>query len=154
MFIRKVYFNDIGYCAKVSPETEPNLEFSVRGKYIDTYLERILEYQAEQELKDIYPEYDYTAQMFAYESITTPWEELYQLYEKYGRPANWNELPKYIQLERLRINTKQYIDENLINDIINKIPLLNFKTSVIEIYDGNKLYSFQYDALSNTFTSK
>ncbi|NDO18106.1 hypothetical protein FMM68_00270 [Lachnospiraceae bacterium MD329] len=151
MIITDTYMSDFGYCAVVSPETEPDLKFSVRGKYIDTYLERALEYEAEQKFNNIYPEYTCVAQMFGYESITTPFEELYTLYEKHNRPANWNEIPEYIRLERLRINTNQYIDEELVNNIVNTILLSDVKTSIIEIYDGRQQHIFRFDTINNAF---
>lgn len=153
MIVQKINFSDMGYSAVVSPANNTDLEFSVRGKYIDTYLERILEYQAEQTMKAIYPEYNYTAQMFSYESITPPFTELYQLYKEYGRPANWDEVPDYIRLERLHISTNQDINDVPINSIIKTMLELEIKTSLIEIFDGNDLYSFRYDVSDDVFTS-
>ena len=154
MIIQKIYVSDMGYCAVVSPKTEPNLKFTVRGKYIDTYLERSLEYQVEQNLKSIYPKYDCVAQMFSYESIQTPFAELYKLYEEYERPPTWKEIPEYIRLERLRINTNQYVDNESINAIIKKMCASEFRTSIIEIYDGNILQTFQFEPDDNTFILK
>ena len=37
------------------------------------------------------------------------------------------------------------------NDIIKTVSLADVKTSIIEIYDGDKLYTFQFDVSKNEF---
>lgn len=154
MQIKDIYTDQWGLCAKVVPTDNPELAFEIKSKYSDTYLESALEYEAEKSIKNMFPQYIIVAQMNGYESIETPFPELYQLYENYNRPANWIEIPEYIRLERLRIYTNEPIDNEAIEYIVNCVLLSDFRTSIIELYDGKELYSFQFNMSNNTFEKK
>lgn len=151
MVIQKIRFSDMGWLAAVSPENDLNIQFSVKGKYIDTYLERNLEYQTEQALEEKYPEYSCQAQMLGYESIDAPFPELYQLYMEKGAPPKWEDVPDHIRLERLRIDTNCEIGDKDKQDILNTIYDRDVRTSIVEIYDGNEMYTFKYDMSSGMY---
>lgn len=151
MVIKNISFSDMGWLATVSPENNPNIQFSVKGKHIDTYLERSLEYQAEQTLEENYPAYSCQAQIFGYESISTPFPELYQFYQENGMPPRWSALPDYIRLERLRINTYSNISDQDKQDIFKTISERGIRTNLVEIFDGDNMYTYKYDMNSGMY---
>ena len=151
MVIKNISFSDMGWLATVSPKSNPNIQFSVRGKHIDTYLERSLEYQAEQTLEENYPAYSCQAQIFGHESISTPFPELYQFYQENGMPPRWSDLPDYIRLERLRINTYGNISDQDKQDIFKTISEKGIRTNLVEIFDGDNMYTYKYDMNSGMY---
>lgn len=151
MVIQKIRFSDMGWIATVSPENNPYIQFLVKGKYIDTYLECNLEYQAEQILEEKYPAYSCEAQIFGYESINTPFPELYQFYRENGMPPGWEDIPDYIRLERLRINTYSKISDQDKYDIFKTIFERGIRTNLVEIFDGDNMYIFKYDMNSGMY---
>ena len=151
MNIKNIYVDQWGWSAEAYPECNKDLVFKIKAKVSETYLESSLEYEAEKMLNIIFPQYEIIAQMCGYEDFNSPFPELYQLYKQYGRPAQWNELPEYICLKKIRINTEQYMNNIITNDIIKTVSLADVKTSIIEIYDGDKLYTFKFDVSKNEF---
>lgn len=155
MDINKIYFSDIGYCAEVYTEENPNLNFTVRSKYIDTYLESILEYSAIKEIESLYINSECRAYMFPTDSINTPYSELYELYKQLERPAQWHEVPEHVVLYQIFIKTPDLLSKDKAEQMIERISDCEFKSFEIYISDNNEnRFEFIYNENNQTYTLK
>lgn len=143
MRIKDTYFDDMGMCAVVYPLNNPEIKFEVAGKYVDRYLEHVLEFEAEQKIKQKYKEYECQVLMVSNaETIETPYPELYELYKKLGRPANWSEVSDDVLLREIKI-TIDNADKNIISQIVEFIGNCRFKSLNIKIFDGENYHTYK-----------
>ena len=144
----------MGYCAVVATDDLPDLDFKVMAKYTDRYLERVLEYIAEQDIEKLLNYCKCTASMFSMESIENPYPELYELYKKLKRPPTWNDVPQYVRLNELFIRTNGELSMNDANKIMQNLQECNFTAHNVDIIGTNKSYSFAYDEQMHKYNYK
>lgn len=129
----------MGYYAYVSTEEIPDLNFLVRGKYDDMYLERVLEYEAEKQIESMFPRSKCTAIMTLRSNKSTVYDDLYKLYENLGRPAQWSDVPQYMKFAELYISIDD-TDATKIYDVVNAVEGCIFKSFRLCIENNDQKY--------------